>query len=116
MTNVTFSQSNDNHDTSTYGDEGHTFINGLTNGTITVDGLFDVTATVGSNTVLQSLVGLDAITAGFEYGPKGTTNGLPKYTGECLLTSLDTSSPVADLITFSCSLQITGSVTVGVYP
>ncbi|MDP9144325.1 MAG: hypothetical protein M3N43_06460 [Actinomycetota bacterium] len=112
VTNVTFSRSNDNHDTSTYGDEGHTFINGLTNGTITVDGLFDVTASTGSMTVLDSLVGLDGMTAGFEWGPLGNTpTSNPKYSGECILTSLDHSAPVADIITFSATLQITGDVT-----
>lgn len=116
VTNVTFSRSNDNHDTSTYGDEGHTFINGLTNGTITVDGLYDVTATTGSMTVIDSLVGLDSVTAGFSWSPYGTGGSTPKYTGECILTSVDVSDPVADLITFSCSLQITGDVTKGTNP
>ncbi len=115
VTSVTMSRSNDNHDTSTFGDEGHTFINGLTNGTITLNMLYDVTATTGANTVVDSLVGLDAITVGWTYGPKGTTTGFPKYSGECVLTSVEVSAPVADLITSTVTLQISGDVTKGVY-
>ena len=116
ITNTTFARQNDTHDTSTYGVEGHTFITGLTNGTITITGLYDTTATVGSMTVLDSLVGLDAITLGWEYGPVGNANGAVKYSGECILASLDQAAPVADLITFTATLQISGDVTKGVFP
>lgn len=115
INNVTFSRSNDTHDTTTYGQEGHTFIAGLTNGTISVDGFWDDTASTGSATVLDSLVGLDAVTLGFEYGPEGNANGAVKYSGECILASLDYADPVADLVTFSAQLQISGTVTVGTF-
>lgn len=116
LTSVDFSEENDTHDNTVLGLEAHTFQTGLTNGTITLNGFWDATATVGAATVLDSLVGLDGITAGFEYGPAGTTTGLVKYSGECILQSLDYSSPVADLVTFTATLQITGAVTKGVYP
>lgn len=115
LTSISFSRSNDNHDTTTFGKEGHTFINGLTNGTITLEGFWDKTATTGSATVLDSLVGLDALTVGWEYGPEGSAAPGVKYSGECVLSSLDFSEPVADLVTFTCTLQISGDVTKGAF-
>ena len=115
LTNVAFSRQNDTHDTTAFGAEGHTFITGLTNGKITLTGWAMMTASTGTLTVLDSLVGLDAVTVGFEYGPLGSTPTYPKYTGECILESLDVSDPVADLVSFVAVLQISGDVTKGAY-
>lgn len=116
LNSVSFSRQTDNHDSTVFGAEGHTFINGLTNGTITLDGFWDKTASTGSATVLDSLQGLDGLTVGWEYGPEGRTAALVKYSGECVLSSLDFTSPVADLVTFTATLQISGDVTKGVWP
>ena len=115
ITSSTFNQSNDTHDVTTYGDEAHEYVGGLTNGTINITGLYDITASVGSATVLDSLVGLDGVTVGFEYGPNGNANGAVKYSGECILQDLAYSAPVADLVTFTCTLQISGAVTKGTF-
>lgn len=115
LTNISFNRANDNHDTTAFGAEGHTFITGLTNGTITLDGWWDKTASTGTATVLDSLMGLDTVTLGWEYGPEGRTTALVKYSGECVLASLDYSSPVADLVSFTATLQISGDVTKGAW-
>lgn len=115
VTSVSFNQSNDNHDDTTYGAEAHTFRNGLTTATIDVDGLFDKTAVTGAHTVLQSLVGIET-TVGFEFGPEGNGAGATKFTGECVLSSYNTSAPVADLVSFSASFQCSGAITAGVFP
>lgn len=115
INSIDFNQENDTHDDTTMGQEGHTFRAGLTNGSITISGVWDKTATTGSNTVLQSLVGLET-TVGFEYGPEGNTAGMVKKSGECVLSSYAESAPVADLVTFTASFQISGSVTAGVFP
>jgi hypothetical protein len=114
-TSVTFSRQNDNHDTTCFGAEGHTFINGLTNGTIQVQGWWDSTASTGTATVIDSLVGLDGTTLSWEYGPFGTTTGFVKYTGESVLKSVDVSTPVADLVSFTMQVQISGDVTKGTF-
>lgn len=115
LNNVTFARQNDTHDTSTFTAEGHTFIAGLTNGTIQLEGFWDKTASTGTATVLDSLMGLDTLTLGWEYGPEGRTSGLVKYSGECVLASLDYTSPVADLLTFTATLQISGDVSKGTW-
>lgn len=109
VNSVTWGRANDSHDTTCFGSEGHTFITGLTNGTITVAGFWDKTALVGTATVFDGLVDLDTLTMGVEYGPEGNTAGQVKYTAEVILTSLDYSSPVADLVSFSASFQISGT-------
>lgn len=114
LTSVQFEQDNDTHDTTTFGSTGHTFIAGLTNGKITIQGLWDKTALVGSKTVFQAKVGTSAATA-FVYGPEGTTTGNVKYSGNAVLESYVESAPVADLVTVNVVLQISGAVTAGVY-
>lgn len=115
LTNIAWSRQNGTHQTTAFGAEGHTYITGLTDGKITITGWTDYTATTGTMTVLDSLVGLDSVTMSFEFGPHGTTTTFPKYTGECILESLDVSDPVADLVSFVAVLQISGDVTKGVF-
>lgn len=115
LTNVQFSRSNDTHDTTVLGVVGHTYIAGLTDGTITLDGFWSDTASTGSATVLDSLLALIGTSLGWEYGPEGSASTDVKYSGECVLESLDYTSPVADLVTFTASLKISGAVTKGAY-
>jgi hypothetical protein len=114
LTNVATERDNDVHDTTTYGASGHTFITGLTNGKITVTGLWDKTATVGSYTVFHAMLGSTSHSA-FIYGPAGSTTGNVKISGNCWLVSYAESAPVADLVTFTAVLQIDGAVTDGTY-
>lgn len=112
---TSFEQDNDTHDNTTYGATGHTFQVGLTNGKITIQGLWDTTALVGTNTVIDGLIGLLTTTLTFEYGPAGNTTGKVKKTGECVLESYVESVPVDDLITFTATFQISGTVTKTVF-
>src|SRR5688572_741492 len=72
---IDFARSNDANDTTTKGAEGYTYRPGLTDGEISLTGLWDDTATTGSYTVLSSLLGIE-VTVGFEYGPEGSTTGM----------------------------------------
>lgn len=114
LDSVDFSQENDSHDNTTFGATGHTFQAGLTNGTISIAGLWDKTASTGTETVLQSLVGHETPVS-FEYGPEGNASGSVKKSGECILTAYNESSPVGDLVKFTATLQISGAVTVGTF-
>lgn len=70
-------------------------------------------ATIASH--LNGILGQEA-TVSFQYGPEGTNAGFRKYTGECLLVNYSENTSVAGLNTFTANFQITGQVTVGVYP
>ena len=96
-------------ETTTFGSTSKTFQGTLRNGdTISVSGKWDATL----NTQITALLGLSTSST-FDYSPAGTAASTPKVTGECFVSSYEVSSSVADLVTFSLSLQITGAVTWG---
>lgn len=101
-------------ETTAFGDQGTRNIPGLFNGTFSVAGHFDSTASVGIATVLNSLRSATS-TASFIYGPEGSTTGKVKYTGECWLTELTADASVSDRVPIAATFQIDGVVTVGVY-
>lgn len=113
ITNVTFTQQNDVLDTSTFGNTAHTYTNGLVDAKMTVTGLWDKTATVGSHTVLQALIG--AGSAAFIWGPEGTTTGNVKHSGNLVAASYEESSEVAGLVKFTFTANITGAITTGAF-
>lgn len=113
VTNVTFTQGQDVLDTSTFGATAHTYTNGLVDVKMTVTGLWDKTATLGSHTVLQALIG--AGSAAFIWGPEGTTTGNVKHSGNLVASSYEETSEVAGLVKFTFSANVTGAVTTGTY-
>ncbi len=114
VNSVDVERSQDLHDVTCYGAVGHTFASGLTNGRITINGLWDDTASVGSYTVFTTLIGL-GVTVGFEWGPEGNTSTDIKISGECYVESYTESAPVADMVSFTATIQISGAVTVGAF-
>jgi hypothetical protein len=104
-----FKPSTDSHDVTTYGQDGHVYAGGLTDGTFTMGGLYDTTASTGPRAVLQPLKGTGAVVTVVRR-PQGTGSGLPQDSFSGLLTSYTESSPVADYVKFSAEFQISGSV------
>lgn len=109
-----FNPEQDVHDDTTYGQTGHTYRGGLTNGTITISGLWDKTVSTGPDVTLTGLLAKKT-PVDFEFGPEGATSGDVKKSGMCVLQSYSTSAPVADLVTFTATFQISGAVTSGTY-
>lgn len=104
-----FNPTTDSHDVSTYGTDGHVFEGGLTNGTFTVSGIYDNTASTGPRAVLQPLKGTAAkVTVTRQ--PEGAGSGLPQDTFDGLLTSYTETNPVADMVSWSAEFQVSGSV------
>lgn len=112
---VEFQNTVDTAETTTMGAEAKTFVSGQSDGTLSVSGLFDGTATTGPDAILSGLIGLEASST-FEIGPEGSTAGKVKKSGECFLTSYSVSSEVGDVVKFSADFQVTGAITVGVWP
>lgn len=113
ITNVTFTQGQDVLDTSTFGATAHTYTNGLMDTKMNVTGLWDKTATVGSHTVLQALIG--AGSAAWIWGPEGTTTGNVKHSGSLIAASYEESSEVAGLVKFTFTANVTGAVTTAAF-
>ena len=108
LTDVSFPQTVETAETTSFGSSAKTYIVGLTDSTISASGNFD--ATVDAH--LAGITGQSA-TVSFEYGPEGSTTGQVKYSGEAILTSYEKSGAVGDVVTYSAEFQVTGAVTRG---
>jgi hypothetical protein len=110
LTDVSFPQTIETAETTSFGSNAKTYIVGLSDSTLSISGNFD--ATVDAH--LAAIVG-QAATLSFEYGPEGSTSPNVKYTGECIMTSYEKSGAVGDVVTYSAEFQVTGAITRGTY-
>jgi len=105
--NVEFARSADSHDTTTFGQDGHTYAGGLTDGTCTLTGTYDDGAS-GPKAILEAALGTaETIT----WRPEGTGTGRPEQTFSGLITGYAETAPVAGMIKWKSDVQISGSVT-----
>jgi hypothetical protein len=110
LNSVSFPREAEVLETTSFGSSDRSYVVGFTNNTVSIEGSFDAT-------VDEHLAGILAHvdTKSFEYGPEGSTSSFVKYTGECFMTSYETSTGVGDIVSYSASFQITGAVTRGAY-
>lgn len=104
---VTFTESADSLDVTTFGNGGHRKRGGLTDGTIAIGGVYDTTSS-GPHDVVQPLIGT-VVT--FAWRPEGTGSGLPAETGSVLVQNYVESAPVAEIVRWTANLEIDGDVT-----
>lgn len=109
LTDVSMDQSVDVAETSTFGTLDKTYLDGMRDATISIAGRWDDTASTGPDVVLQGLRG-DGANA-FIYGPSGSTGGMVKYTGNAILTAYAPTTPIADVVAFTATFQVTGAIT-----
>ena len=110
LTDVSFPQTVETAETTSFGSSAKTYIVGLTDSTISVSGNWD--ATVDAH--LAAILG-QAATVSFEYGPEGSTSTYIKYSGEAIVTSYEKSGAIGDVVSYSAELQVTGAVTRGTW-
>ncbi len=104
LTSVDFPETIDTAESTAFGSTSKSYLVGLRDATISVSGLWDAT-------VDGYIIGTEPASRTFIFGPAGSTGGNVKYTGECIVTSYSVSAPVADVVSFSLDLQVTGNVT-----
>lgn len=104
---VTFTESADSLDITTYGNNGHRKRGGLTDGSVAIGGVYDTT-TSGPHDVIVPLLG--TVTA-FVWRPEGTGSGKPTVTFNVLVQNYVESSPVADIVRWTAALEIDGDTT-----
>ena len=97
-------------ETTVFGLSNKTYIAGLKDGTISIEGRFDPAI----DTIMDADLGA-ALTKSVEYGPEGGTTGKIKYSMEVIVTSYTIDNPLDDVVTFSAELQMTGVVTRGTF-
>lgn len=96
-------------DVTTAGAAAHSYIRGLKDADISVEGIFDPAA----GTILFNLG--TASGSYFAYAPQGTASGKQKYSGTCLLTSYSAPANIDEAVTFSADFKVSGAITVGTY-
>lgn len=109
VTSANLDRARDTAETSAFGSTAKSYIGGLRDATLSFDGNWD-------QTLIDNILDAydqDAAVA-FEFYPVGQAgSGLPKESGNVIVTSVSQASSVDDKVTFSCELQVTGAVTRG---
>ena len=108
ITDVSVDFGDDAADVTAYGNSSKDYILTLADGSIGVTALFDATLLAHLGAVRGS-----SSTLSYEFYPAGTTGGLPKINGECILTSMSPGSSVGGTATLNFNLQCTGDQTIG---
>lgn len=103
----TFTRTADSHDVTTYGSNNHVYVGGLGDGTSSIGGIYDNGAT-GPRDIIEPLIGT-VVT--FIRRPEGTGSGKPQDSVQALITNYVETSPVADMVTWTSELQLSGDVT-----
>lgn len=103
---IEFSGEADSHDVTTFGKTHKVYAGGLKDGTCTLEGIYDDGAT-GPRATIQTLLGT---VVEFIYRPEGTGVGKPESTVDVLVTSYEESAPVADMISWTCELQMSDAM------
>lgn len=98
----------DKHDVTTYGNDNHVYNVGLKDGTCTMSGVYDNTAG-GPRATIQALIGGSAVT--LIRRPDGTGTGKAQDSVSVFVLKYNETNPVADMVTWSCDMQMTGAVT-----
>lgn len=96
----------DSHDVTTYGQDSHVYQGGLLDGTATMAGVYEDSAT-GPRATIEPLIGT-VVTLIRQ--PEGTGSGLPQDSVDVLVTSYVETNPVADMVAWSCEMQLSGEV------
>lgn len=115
---ISFSQSLETAETTTFGSSAKSYLTGLSDATISVSGKFDATLDATINALQGALSAGTTASVSWAYrannGAVATSN--PEYQGEALITSYEVSASVGDVITFSLELQVTGAIVRDVTP
>ena len=86
-----------------------TYVNGLNDATVTIEGVFSTTP----DGILNALIGASSPTQLWNQTPSTNAAATPfvQNTARAILTSYSAPSAVGDAVTFSADFQITGTVT-----
>ena len=97
-------------DVSVFGAQAQAYLNGQTNGNISIGGPLDVTM----HTLVAGLYSAGS-TASFIYGPGGSVASQARLAGSLNVASYGISTSASGRVEYSATLQITGAVTAGTF-
>jgi hypothetical protein len=102
----------DTQDASVLGNTFKTYVVGLSDATVSLEGSFDPVVDAQMDALRAaggSLTGGGTIS--IQYDPQGSTTGLPRYSTEAFLTSYETSAGVDGIASWSAEFQCSAAVT-----
>lgn len=106
LSSVTLSREADTAEVSALGSDDKSYIIGLRDATISIEGMADVT----TSGYLEGIFG-QSTAVDFEYYPAGTAVGEVKYSGTAFLTSFESAAELGGAVSVSGEFQVTGGVT-----
>lgn len=104
----------DSHDVTTYGSTAHKYASGLKIHKATLSGVCDTVTGGGPGPTFRPLLGGLAVV--FIRRLQGTGSGKPEENMNVIVTSYKESNPVADMVTWTAELQVTGDITTTLQP
>ncbi len=102
-----FGRKADKHDVTTYGKADHVYAGGLGDGSFEMSGIYDNGVT-GPRDIIEPLIGTVVTLI---RRPEGTGTGKPQDSVSVLVEEYVETSPVADMVTWSATLQPSDAVT-----
>lgn len=108
-----YCDSNEHHvkpdivDKTTYGQDAHVKEGTLLDGNGSIGGIYDTSLVSGPRAVLQSLVGQ---TVAYVRRPEGTGSGKPQDAVNVVVGEYVETSPVGEIVRWTCALEYSGSV------
>lgn len=98
-------------DTSVHGDTFRSFVGSMISGSGTVELVYDPDATGQAGFLEDVLTTADPADATFELFTTGTTTGTDSISFAGIITDMEISSTVGDLVVVSCSFITSGTIT-----
>jgi hypothetical protein len=98
-------------DTSKHGDTFRSFVGSMISGSGTVELVYDPDATGQAGFLEDVLTAADPADATFELFTPGTTSGTDSVSFAGIITDMEISSNVGDLVVVSCSFVTSGAIT-----
>jgi len=98
-------------DTSKHGDTFRSFVGSMISGSGTVELVYDPDATGQAGFLEDVLTAADPADATFELFTTGTTSGTDSVSFAGIITDMEISSNVGDLVVVSCSFVTSGTIT-----
>jgi len=112
LTNVSQPLTKDALETTTMGDASRDYIEGLRNATISLSGRWDPATGTLDETLYNAYNNSSLVT--FSLNPTGVatfTTSAPGYTGSMIVTNYEHNAAFDGVVSFSATLQVSGTVT-----
>jgi len=110
LTSITNDITGDTLDTTVFGVDFKTFIAGLRGGTITISGFYDSTDTAGQVAMRTAILAGTLLTT--TQKPVFSVDGTNGFTADGIISSMSTGAEVAGLVSFSATIQLSGTIAV----